>query len=157
MAIKILNKREKQEIANKLNEQFGIEKIPGIIIRLGKERLFLFTGTLNEQQIKELEKIAPVEKAGFYFAKIFEGKEEQIRLSIEGVQILKEQIRKNIFEINDKQTEQWMKGYDLEIKTNKRGFIVIKNKEDFLGSGKASEQKIGNFIPKSRRLREKNG
>jgi len=47
-----------------------------------------------------------------------------------------------------------MKGQDLQIKTGKRGFFVMKYKDDFLGCGKASQEKIGNFIPKSRRLKK---
>jgi len=31
----------------------------------------------------------------------------------------------------------------------------MKYKNDFLGTGKASENKIGNFIPKNRRLKHK--
>jgi len=48
-----------------------------------------------------------------------------------------------------------MKGQDLQIKTGKRGFFVMKYKDDFLGCGKASQEKIGNFIPKSRRLKNR--
>jgi NOL1/NOP2/fmu family ribosome biogenesis protein len=32
-----------------------------------------------------------------------------------------------------------MKGRELNIKTGKKGFVVIKYKNDFLGTGKASE------------------
>ena len=49
-----------------------------------------------------------------------------------------------------------MQGEELNIQTGLRGIIVIKHKNNFLGCGKASENKIGNFIPKSRRLRSKN-
>jgi NOL1/NOP2/fmu family ribosome biogenesis protein len=73
---------------------------------------------------------------------------------MEGTQLLKEQITRNIFEIeNEKDLEIWMHGSELNIKTGMSGFIVIKYKNDFLGCGKASENKIGNFIPKSRRLK----
>ena len=48
-----------------------------------------------------------------------------------------------------------MKGNELEIQTGKKGFLIIKYKNDFLGCGKASEPKITNFIPKNRRLKEK--
>ena len=81
--------------------------------------------------------------------------EDKIRLSIEGSQILGAQIKKNIFELDEKQMEEWMMGQDLPIKTGKRDFLVIKYQDNFLGCGKASEEKIGNFIPKSRRLRAK--
>ena len=74
---------------------------------------------------------------------------------MEGVQMLKDQIKKNIIELDEKQAEGWMKGEDLDIQTQKRGFVILKHKDDFLGCGKASEYKIGNFVPKSRRLRNK--
>tara|TARA_Y100000034_G_scaffold45400_1_gene55842 strand:+ start:20607 stop:21065 length:459 start_codon:yes stop_codon:yes gene_type:complete len=148
--LKILNKNEKQEIINKLNRQFEIKNIPGIILRRGEEKLFLFSGNFNEKQIKNLERTVPIERIGVYFAKIIK---DEIRLSIEGTQILKNQINKNIFELNKEQIDLWMKGQELNIKTGEKGFLVMKYKNDFLGCGKASIEKITNFIPKSRRLK----
>jgi len=46
-------------------------------------------------------------------------------------------------------------GRELNIKTGKRDFLIIKHGDDFLGTGKVSEEKIGNFIPKNRRLKER--
>lgn len=150
--IKILNQHEKKKIEKKLNEQFGIENIPGLIIKRGEERLFLFSGSFSEKDIEQLEKCAFIERLGIYFAKIIGN---EIRLSIEGSQILKDQIKKNIFTLDSKQAEEWMKGRELLIKTGKHEFLIMKYGEDFLGTGKASEEKIGNFIPKNRRLRER--
>ncbi len=201
---KILNESEKKEIVERLNKQFGITEIPGKILMRGKERLFLYSGNLSEEQIRKLEDVAFLERVGSYFAKIEEG-EEQIRLSIEGAQILQNQITKNIFDIPEELVEIWMKGNEIlmedieklkhknvinnaeimkdeinlvsmggrwgiggrmnkadeitglsrsEMKKSS-GFVVIKHKKDFLGTGKASENKISNFIPKNRRLREK--
>ncbi len=152
--IKILNKKEKLEIERKLKKQFGISEIPGIILQRGKERLFLFNGNFSKNEIREIEFTLPLERAGIYFAKIIE-KTNEIRLSLEGVQLLKEQISKNIFELNKEQVNQWMHGEELNISTNKRGFLIIKYNKDFLGCGKASENKISNFIPKNRRLKNK--
>lgn len=148
--IKILNDFEKKEIEKKLKEKFKIEKIDGIIIRKGKDRLFLFSGDIEKKEIEKIQEITIIERIGIYFAKIVD---KEIKLSIEGVEILKNQIKKNIFEINDEQTIKWMKGENLEIKIPERGFIIIKNKDYFLGSGKVSYERIGNFIPKSRRLK----
>jgi NOL1/NOP2/fmu family ribosome biogenesis protein len=153
--IKILNQKEKQEIKEKLNKQFGIKEVSEKIIMKGKEKLFLFSGSFTNEEIKKLEELVVIEKVGVYFAKIDE-RTNDLRLSIEGSQIFKNQINKNVFELNKKQTEEWMKGRELNIKTGKKGFLVIKYKDDFLGTGKASEEKIGNFIPKIRRLKEKN-
>ena len=150
--LKILNKNEKREIENKLKKQFGIQNIPGIIVKRSEERLFLFSGNFNKRQIKKLEDLVIIERIGVYFANIFGG---EIRLSIEGSQILKDQIKKNIFELDKEQAEEWMMGRELLIKTGKRGFLIMKYNDDFLGTGKASQEKIGNFVPKSRRLKNR--
>jgi len=151
MNLKILNTKEKKQIEKKLNEQFGIKKIPGILLHRG-ERIFLFQGDLKEKQIKELEQETPVERVGIYFAKYLN---EQIRLSLEGVYLLKDQITKNVFELNTKQAQQWMTGSELNISTEKQNLLIMKYKDYFLGCGKASQEKIGNFIPKNRRLKVK--
>lgn len=152
MTLKFLSEIEKKEIEKKLQEQFGIKEIPGTLIKRGEERIFLFQGSFTKQQIKELEKEIPVERVGVYFAK---EQNNKIRLSIEGVYILKDQVTKNIFELDNIQAEKWMLGQELPIKTKTREFLIMKNKEYFLGCGKASEEKIGNFIPKNRRLKYK--
>lgn len=149
---KILSQKEKREIENKLNQQFGIEKIKGILVRKGQEKIFLFQGEFNEKELDKLEKNVIIERIGIYLLKI---EREEIRLSIEGTQLLKGQITKNIFELNEEQVEKWMMGQELHIQTGKKGFLIMKHKNDFLGTGKASENKIGNFIPKSRRLKSK--
>ncbi|MDO8467976.1 MAG: hypothetical protein Q7S56_03470 [Nanoarchaeota archaeon] len=157
--LKILNERERSDIIEILQDTFGIKEIEGIMLQRGKERLFLYKGSFTEKQIKALEYEIPIERVGVYFAKIIEdqkSKERYIKLSIEGIQLLKDQITKNIYELeSDEQIDAWMKGQDLNIKTDLRGFIAIKYKNDFLGCGKASAEKIGNFIPKTRRLRDK--
>ncbi len=109
------------------------------------------TPTISEEEINKMGERILFERTGIYFCK-----EElvEIRLSLEGVQLLKDQITKGIFKLeNDEQLEQWMTGQELLIKTGLYGVLAIKYKDDFLGCGKASENKIGNFIPKNRRLR----
>src|SRR3989344_4833623 len=118
MTIHILSQHETQEILSKLKEQFGI---------------------------KEIENTMYIERLGVYFAK---EQEDGIRLSIEGAQILQSQITKNIYELDDTQLEPWMKGNELNVSLGKKCFVIIKYKDDFLGTGKASENKITNFIPK---------
>jgi len=150
--INFFNSKERKKFLEKLNEQFGITKLPGKITKIGKEKIFLFTGNLDEEKIMEMQKIIPIERIGIYFAKEFEG---EYRLSIEATQILKDQITKNIIELDEEQKETWMMGHELLMKTDKKGFVIMKYKDDMLGTGKASEEKIANFIPKSRRLKDR--
>ncbi|MBI2044294.1 hypothetical protein HYT24_02940 [Candidatus Pacearchaeota archaeon] len=151
----IMNERDKKELFEKLNEQFGIKKIPGIIVSRGKERIFLFTGDITSDKLKEIEKSIVIERVGIYLGKVDE-KTEKIRLSIEGSQMLKDQITKNVYELkNNEDFEMWMQGQDLYIKTGTKEFLIIKYKDHLLGTGKASEEKISNYIPKNRRLKIK--
>ena len=154
--LKILNEKEKKEIENQLNNQFGIKTILGTITMKGSERLFLFQGELNNEEIKQFESIMPIERVGVYFAKLSDNA-EGIRLTLEGSQILGKQATKNIFELNKEQVENWMKGQELDVKTEKEktGFYLMKYKDSFLATGKVSENKIGNFVPKERRLKER--
>jgi len=152
--LKFLSKQEKERFVSQLNEQFGIENVPYNIARFGKERIMIFSGDISEKEVFNLDRIARIEGLGVYFAKIDE-KTQDIRLSIEGVHLLQDQITKNIFELDEKQAEQWMMGQELNITTGKRGFFIMKFKDDFLGTGKISTEKISNFIPKSRRLKYK--
>ncbi|GAF73780.1 unnamed protein product, partial [marine sediment metagenome] len=47
MTLKILNINEKKKIEKSLQEQFGINKIQGFLVKRGEERIFLFQGNLN--------------------------------------------------------------------------------------------------------------
>lgn len=151
---KIFTEKEKEDFLKKLKGQFGIEKIEGMLLQRGAERVFLYSGEMRKADIINLENNLPVERVGIYFAKIFQPTGE-IRLSIEGTQMLKEQIKKNIFELNEEQLDEWMKGRELNLSSGMKGFVIMKYKNDFLGCGKASQEKISNFIPKNRRLKEK--
>ena len=115
----------------------------------------VFSGDYEEKQIKSLESLTFIERIGVYFAKK-DLNTGGIRLSIEGSQILKDQIKENVFELNKEQLEEWMKGREIQVRTGKKGFLIMKYKDNFPGTGKASEEKITNFIPKNRRLKEKN-
>ena len=128
LPIKILSKSEKKEIEKKLQDQFGIDYIPGILLQRGQERIFLYQGDFSEEQIKILEKTSQVERIGLYFCKF---QNEEIRLSIEGTQILKDQIKENIFELDKEQTELWMKGNELNVSSGMNGIVVMKYKNDF--------------------------
>jgi NOL1/NOP2/fmu family ribosome biogenesis protein len=150
--IKFLNEHERERIIRLLNQQFGIEEIPWTLARLGKERIIIFSGELSDREILNIDEVAHIEGIGLYFAK---EEMDGLRLSIEGSQLLKDQIKKNIFELDSKQAEQWMLGSEINIKTDKRGFFIMKYKDDFLGTGKISAEKISNFVPRPRRLKYK--
>lgn len=150
---KILEKNEEKKLLSQLKEEFGIEKIPGILLMRGAERIFLYQGKLSPKEISNFEKTISIERIGIYFAK---KEREEFRLSLDGVSLLKEQIKKGIFELSPEQAKEWMHGSELNISTGKKQFLIMKHKEYYLGTGKASKEKISNFVPKNRRLKFKN-
>lgn len=150
--LKFFNENEKERLLRQLNQQFGIKDLPWTPARLGKERIIVFSGNISGREVLNLDRVAHIEGIGLYFAK---EQIDGIRLSIEGSQLLKKQITKNIFELDEKQAEQWMLGQELNIKTDKKGFFVVKFNDDFLGTGKVSENRITNFVPKQRRLKSR--
>ena len=150
--LKFFKENEREKILKQLKQQFGIKNISFKLARLGKERIIAFSGDISDREVLNLDRVAHIEGIGLYFAK---EQMDGIRLSIEGSQILSNQITKNIFELDEKQAEQWMLGQELNIKTDKKGFFVMKFKEDMLGTGKVSENRITNFVPKQRRLKNR--
>lgn len=147
--MKLIYSSEKKYVLNKLNEQFGIEKLPYLLIKFGEDKIRLYSGSLSNEELNTLASELNIENIGLYFAK---EEKDGIRLTLDGLQILKNQVTKNILELTDKQADDWLRGNDLDIQT-KRGFIVLKNNNEFLGCGKSTGERIANFVPKERRIK----
>lgn len=144
----------KKIILEKLKNQFNVDDIQGIFLKKGADRIFLYQGELNKKQISKLENNFPIERIGIYFGKFVNTtKGEELRLSIDCSQLISKQATKNIFELSKTQLEDWLQGKELNIESGLNGFILLKYQEDFVGCGKASKEKITNFIPKSRRIK----
>lgn len=147
--MKILTSSDKKKIVEQLEKQFGITELPYLLIKFGEERLRIYSGTLSKEEISILDQDLRIETIGLYFAKI---EKDGIRLTLDGIQILKDQIKKNVIELTDADSEKWLRGNDLEIKSV-RGYVILKNNNEFLGCGKSTGEKITNFVPKERRIK----
>ncbi len=149
MKIDFIKSNEKRRIIDSLNEQFGISNLPYLLIQTGKEKIRAFSGHLSKEEIYDIGNLARIEFIGLYIIK----KEEDYRLSIDATNLLKEQINKNIIELNEENFQKWIRGHDLDIQAQK-GTVVIKYLSDFIGCGKSNGKKIFNYIPKERRLKK---
>ncbi len=150
MRIHMLRSSEKKKIIEKLKDQFGIENLSYLLIESGKEKTRGFSGHMNREEILQLNEIINIELIGLYLLK---EENNELRLSFDASQILKDQINKKIVNINEEQFNLWIRGNDLDISAPK-GSIVIKYLSDFVGCGKSNGQKIFNYVPKDRRLRK---
>ena len=145
--MKILNKKEKAQIIEEL-ENYGIEQPNYLFLETGREKIRGYSGNLSRDELANLERNLRVEIIGLF---LFRKEKEGLRLSLDACHLLKP--KNKILEINNEQAELWMKGQDLQLSTDLKGFVIIKNKDNFLGCGKVAENKILNFIPKERRTK----
>ena len=149
MKIEFLKSSEKKKIIEKLNEQFGVEEIPHLLIESGKEKIRGYTGHLSKEEINEIYQMFRVDSFGLYLMRI---EPPSIRLSLDGAQILNEQIKKNTLKLNDEQIIDWLKGKDVEINSTP-GIFVIEHDGLFFGCGKSNGTILFNHVPKDRRLK----
>ena len=148
MTLRFIRSSEKHRIEEELEKQFGISKLPYLLLESGKEKTRAFSGSLSKEEIIKLSKLANIEIIGLYLLK----KEQDFRLSFDATHLLKSQITKNIVEISDIEYERWIRGHDLE-KPAPLGTLIISYKGDFLGCGKSNGKIIFNYVPKDRRLK----
>ena len=142
----ILNKKQTKEILNLIKKQFNADfKSDYAFLKNEKGKVFLINKDISKINLDKIR----INNLGLYFAQIYTN---EIRLSIEGSQLIGHLAKKNILEIDKKQTKEWMQGNDLDIDENYSGFVLIKNKKDFLGCGKVREGKVFNYVGKARRV-----
>ena len=147
--MKIIQSSEKKKILKQLEKQFGIKKLHYLFLRFGKEKIRLYSGNLSKEELNLLDRNLKIENIGLYFAK---QQKDGLRLTLDSLTILKNQITKNILKINNKQADEWLRGNDLQIKSDKN-YKVLKYKNELIGCGKSTEERITNSIPKERRIK----
>ena len=144
--IKILNKKEIKSILELIKNQWGASAdMTYAFLKTDKGKIYVVNSDISRLELGKLR----INSIGLYFAEI---RDEGIRLSIEGSQIIGPKSKKSALELNDNEAKEWMRGNDLEMKGDFSGFLIIKHKEDFLGCGKYANGKILNYIGKARRV-----
>ncbi len=157
-----LNSKKAKEIAKIINNQFDADfKFTDFVLRSTKDKIYIVSRDL---ELIDFEKYN-IEQFGLYIAHINERNE--IRLSIEGSELIGPKAKKNVVDIGNL-SKLWMAGQDIPFKTDCSGIVIVKNGNDWLGSGKVVEKEadvfdeqgnkhkemqkqILNFVPKTRR------
>lgn len=161
--IKFIFKTDKEEIIEKL-KYYGIKKLPFLLCYSGREKIRGYSGILSKEEIRDINEEVGIELIGLYLFHSYEN-QDNLRLSFDAIYALKDQITENIIELDEKQAEEFMKGRDIVLtkeeqerykqKNETLGFkiIRIKNTPEFIGTGKLTNDRIVNYMPKERRLR----
>ncbi len=141
--------RELKHFFRMIEEQYG--RVPELFEKLafirGKERIYVINRDIEKVDMTNLR----VNSMGLYIAEV---KNEQLRLSIEGSQLIGPGATKNVYELSKEQLRKWFMGQDIGVDGQYEGFVILKHENDYVGSGKFKEGLILNFVPKTRRLLE---
>ncbi len=144
----VLNSRLIKEVMKLLQQQWGYEERLDCGFLQKENDIFLITKDIDKIELSALN----VNSLGLYFAEL---RHEQLRLSIEGSQMVGKKAKKNIVELNGEQMKQWLLGEDIElteISCENNSYVIIKHGNDFFGCGRVKDGKLINFVPKSRRM-----
>ena len=144
--VQILNKKAIKKILALIKQQWNADiNSDYVFLQDPEKKIFIINKEFAKIDLKNLK----INSFGLYFAQIML---DGLRLSIGGSQIIGPKAKKNILEINKKQMQEWFLGENLNIKTDLTNYVLIKHSKDFIGTGKVKENKILNYVPKSRRL-----
>ncbi len=145
--LKILNNREIKKILELIEKQWGAKiKFDYGFLKNNKNRVFIISKDISRIDISNLR----LNSVGMYFCEI---DKQGVRLSIEGSQIIGPKATKNVVELSEEEIRKWFKGEDIEKECKDcNGFVILKNKNDFLGTGKYVNGRILNYVGKSRRV-----
>jgi len=145
MLLDILNTRQVKKLKNIMEAQFGIQRLPDFVYLMNRRsKVFVTNRHLQDIETDKLN----LERVGMYFR---EFKNEAFRLSIEASQLVGDSANKNVVELSLSQARAWLQGTDLEIESPKSSFVIVKHKNNYLGCGKLTNNKLHNFVPKTRR------
>jgi len=144
--LKILNKKEIKRIISLLKEQWGFDgELDYAFLQNDKGKVFIVNKDVSKIDFEKVR----INSIGMYFGMVHD---DGVRLSIEGSQLIGHFVKKNILELDEKGMKEWLAGEDLIMNIDK-GYYIIKNGDDFLGTGKATGEKVLNFVSKTRRVR----
>lgn len=144
--LRVVERKDRKRFLEILKKQFGFEdKLDYVFLINNKNKVFIVNKDLTNIDLNKIR----INSIGLYIA---EFRNDEVRLSIEGSQIIGVKSEKNVVELNEKEARLWLKGNDLDKEVKAEGFVILKCGNDYLGCGKVKENRILNFVPKTRRL-----
>lgn len=148
--MKFLKSKQAREIIKLVEKQWGA-KLDWLakyyFLKNNKGKIFIVNKEINKIKLENLR----VDKLGLYVAEV----KKEIRLSIEGSQLIGPLAKKNTVELSEKEMICWMKGENIKLnksQTSLAGYVILKCRQDYLGTGKYKEKVILNHVPKARRI-----
>ncbi|MFW6311550.1 MAG: methyltransferase RsmF C-terminal domain-like protein [Nanoarchaeota archaeon] len=146
--LKFMNTKEKKNLFQILEDQFGfikIEKLDYEFLINEKNKIYILNKEIRKVDFENLK----MSSMGLYIGELYQN---EIRLSIEGSQLIGPFAKKNIIEITPEEEIKWIKGEELTSTLDTKNYVIIKSENDYFGCGKIKENRLMNYVPKTRRL-----
>ncbi|MBI2629519.1 hypothetical protein HYW76_00290 [Candidatus Pacearchaeota archaeon] len=149
MRIELIKNTEKKKIIEKIEENFGISHLPYLLIRFGSD-IYAYSGIFSKEELSKMNNEIRIESIGLH---LLREEKDGILLSFDAINLLNP--TKNIIDLSDKQAEDWLTGKDIEYTSSETAsrFIILKNKNNLIGCGKYSNNRISNLMPRERRIK----
>ncbi|HLC46582.1 MAG TPA: tRNA pseudouridine(55) synthase TruB [Candidatus Nanoarchaeia archaeon] len=149
--LSFLNTRDRKEVSEMIGSQWGAKLGDSFVFLINdkKDTLYIFSRDVEKIDISALH----IDTLGLYFAEVIKDeRRKELRLSMEGSQIIGHLASKNIVEIDAKDAKHWLAGENVFNKSEAEGWVIVKSGEDFLGCGRVKEKIVLNYVPKARRI-----
>jgi len=147
--MKLLSPRERKFLENRLKGLYGVEEGFNdlVLIKCGRGRIRATT----KETLELASRLRGIQQIGLYVMKISNG---DISLSVEGSQLLNDEIKENVIELDEEQVEKWMKAIPIKTETTYHGrYVIGKFNRLYLGSARVSRNGLlYPQIPKWRRI-----
>lgn len=146
-----LSKKEVKRFLEKVEEQWGTNlEREYLFFKNKKRKIYVVNREFTQIERDKLR----INSVGLYFCEVTE--KGDVRLSIEGSQILGPTAGKNVLVVDEKQAKEWLYGEDVAYEGESAGFVILKYENYFIGCGKHKEGYISNHVSKNRRIGTKN-
>lgn len=144
MKLELFNSKQTRKIIGLIEKQYGCKlKLDYAFLRSSDDKIFIVNKKIREIDLSNLK----INSIGYNFGQIHRG---EIRLSVEGSQLVGPRAKKNVCEVSREQMLKWLRGEDIDVGGNHSGFVIIKHEKDFFASGKFKQGKVLNYLSKSR-------
>ena len=147
--LRILNTRDAHEIIEKLEKQYDCElSFDFAFLMDSNEKIFVVDRDAAQIDFAKLR----LNSVGLYFGEVT--KNGEIRLTMEGSQIVGRFAQKNIVDLDERQVRKYFLGEEISGSFDVSGFVLLRFRGDFFGAAKYKEGKILNYLPKYHRTKE---
>lgn len=145
---KFLQSKDIKKIYVQLEKQWGFSgTLDYLFFVSNKNKIYIVNKELAQVDASKLR----VNTFGLYFGEIM--KNNDIRLSIEGAQLVGPHATKNVVALDNEALRHWMYGEDVALKTDAGGYVILMYEKYIVGCGYVRDGTILNYVPKNRRIK----